>query len=420
MSSRSTRKATASVLDSVDGQLDDSIDVASSFVEQQAQSEPDATAIVADALSDADACTDASPPNAIVADSSDISGVESTVLADAEPAPDALARQLEQLVQSVGVVEDLSRRAREAAASDLAHYDALLVSRQQYASRLEEASTIRDQARNALGRAFGQEARSAAEQLVDETEQVVQVFGTLANTWQQRASSFIEQHPDIQQLLDERRVHEERARQQEMIAARARQLEVLVAGCENAIGHGLLHDGQRLVEGLEREFPEQRTTIQQLRLALQQKFRAEKDDAARNALALCAEHQARGDHEGAVGALEQVDVQGLSIDVSQDVFGRWSDACSCLAQTAAATLLRFAPAQGRGLILYADPTYPNGLIVFSSLGMGPGFPQGIVVTDIAVLRRARPFREAAPLPVTSWTSSEDSVSHGAAVAPTRH
>src|SRR5438105_14489188 len=83
-------------------------------------------------------------------------------------------------------------------------------------------------------------------------------------------------------------------------------------------------------------------------------------------------------------------------------------------QTAAATLLRFAPAQGRGLILYADPAYPNGLIVFSSLGMGSGYPQGKVVTDIAILGRARRcqqsgpnsrgFREAAPLPTTSWGS----------------
>src|SRR5438105_12579694 len=81
-------------------------------------------------------------------------------------------------------------------------------------------------------------------------------------------------------------------------------------------------------------------------------------------------------------------------------------------QTAAATLLRFAPAQGRGLILYADPAYPNGLIVFSSLGMGPGFPQGKVVTDVAILRRARQGqrsspdgrgrRDAAPRPATSW------------------
>ncbi len=421
MSSRSTRKATASVLDRVDGELSMSTDLSPLGVEQQAPEQPETSATVVGAPADAGACIDtSSASDDIWTASLDAQRGDPDVVGDSEPAPDALARQLEQLVQSVGVVEELSRRAREVATSDLAQYDALLVSWQQYGSRLEQASTIRDQAREALHRAFGHDARSTAEPLVAEAERVVQAFTTLATTWEQRASTFVDEHPDIQQLLDERRAHEERARQQEAIAARTRQLQVLVAGCENAIEHGPLHDGQRLVEALEREFPEQTDAVQRLRVALQQKIRAEKDTAARQALAVCAEHQARSDLEGAVNALEQVDVQGLSLDVSQDVFGRWSDACSRLAQTAAATLLRFAPAQGRGLILYADPTYPNGLIVFSSLGMGPAFPQGKVVTDIAVLRRARPFREAAPLPVTSWMSREDTPSGVAAAAPTRH
>src|SRR5207237_9933950 len=170
-------------------------------------------------------------------------------------------------------------------------------------------------------------------------------------------------------------------------------LQALLMASDEAIKQGVLHEGRRLLEILEREFPDQTSGKDQLRLRLEQRQRADKDNAARQALADCAEHQARGDLAGAVNILEQVDVHGLSIDVSQEVFGRWSDACSRLAQTAAATLVRFAPAQGRGLILYADPAYPNGLIVFSSLGMGPGFPQGKVVTDIAVLRRARSERQ---------------------------
>lgn len=160
--------------------------------------------------------------------------------------------------------------------------------------------------------------------------------------------------------------------------------------------------------------------VEGLRRNIERQERAVKDDAARLALATCTEHQARGDLEGAVNVLEQVDVRGVSVEVSQDVFGHWSDACSRLAQTAAATLLRFAPAQGRGLILYADPAYPNGLIVFSSLGMGPGYPQGKVVTDAAVLRRARPFRAATPLPSTGWAGVTGVSSTTAQVAPVRH
>ncbi len=70
--------------------------------------------------------------------------------------------------------------------------------------------------------------------------------------------------------------------------------------------------------------------------------------------------------------------------------------------------------------MYADPAYPNGLIVFSSLRMGPNFPQSKVVTDVAMLRRARPFREATPLPTTSWAGFGVTPSSTAALAPVRH
>jgi hypothetical protein len=178
-------------------------------------------------------------------------------------------------------------------------------------------------------------------------------------------------------------------------------------------------EGQRLLAMLQREFPDQTATIDRLRLKLEQRVRTERDTAARRALAEATEHHARGDLEAAIGTLEQVDVHGLSEEVSQDVFGRWSDTCSRLALTAGSHLVRFAPCQGRGLILYTDPAYPNGLVVFSSLGMGHAFPQGKVVTDAAILHRARPFREAAPLPIMSWTSAAASPS-ATPTTPIRH
>jgi hypothetical protein len=309
-------------------------------------------------------------------------------------------------------------------------YEALEASQQQYAGRLAQARTILDQVQEVHGRAFGQEARRAAEPVVAEAERVVQAFTELSSTWQQRASVFMSEHPDIQLLLSERQAQEEQARQAEVLAARDRRLRTLVANFEEATRTGLLNDGRRLVDSIEREFPDQAATIDALRTRLVHRERAAKDDVARQALAACAECQARGDLEGAVGVLEQVDVHGLTVEVSQDVFGHWSDACSRLAQTAAAALLRFAPAQGRGLILYSDPTYPNGLIVFSSLGMGSGYPQGKLVTDPAILRRARRcqqsgpncrgFREAAPLPATSWGSFGVSAASSATPSPIRH
>jgi hypothetical protein len=338
---------------------------------------------------------------------------------DPEITADMLGQQLEQVVHSVGVVEELSRRARETATSDLARHDALEVSRQQYADHLEHACAIRDQARLVLERAFGHAARAAAQSLVAETERVLQAFTDLAAAWQQRTSDFLAEHPDVELLLNERIRAQEQARHEEARIARARRLDLLVSSADDALDHGLLAETHRLLAALEREFADQAATIDRLRLRLDQRVRADKDGAARRALAEATEHQARGDLEAAVTALEQVDVQGISQDVSEDVFGRWSDSCSRLALTAGGHLVRFAPSQGRGLILHTDPAYPNGLVVFSSLGMGPGFPQGKVVTDAAMLRRARPFREAAPLPISSWTSIGGSRSVAPA-APVRH
>src|SRR5207302_6759620 len=111
-----------------------------------------------------------------------------------QDAADMLAQQLDQLVHSVSVVEELSRRAREAATSDLALYDALEASQQQYAGRLAQAYAIREQAHQVHERAFGQEARDAAGPVVADAERVVHAFTELSSAWQQRASVFLQEH----------------------------------------------------------------------------------------------------------------------------------------------------------------------------------------------------------------------------------
>jgi hypothetical protein len=146
------------------------------------------------------------------------------------------------------------------------------------------------------------------------------------------------------------------------------------------------------------------------------------------------EHQARGDLEAALATLEPVDVHGLLLDVSQDVFGRWCDACSRLAQTTGAWLVRYAPAQGRGLVLLKDPARPHELRVFSALGMGPDYPQGVTISPFlndeerrdpaarrraeaapTILRRAREFRAATAAPAASWASLAASTTPAAPV-----
>jgi hypothetical protein len=295
-----------------------------------------------------------------------------------------------------------------------------VLSYQQYAERLEHACTIRDQALGALERAFGHAARTAAEPLVVEADRVVQAFTQLAGAWQDQSAAFLGEHPDVELLFAERQAQEQAAQRAEASAARERRCKALVASVQEAIRQGVVTEARLAFELLEREFPEQRATIDELRQRLERCERAESDATARQALDQAAEAHARGDLETAVIILEQVDVRGLSRDVSEDVFGRWLDACSRMAQSAGATLVRFAPAQGRGIVLYADPDYPNGLRVFSSLGMGTLFPQGKLVTNQTVLRRARSFREAAPLAPTSWIGQTSYAATPSAAAPIRH
>ncbi len=337
-----------------------------------------------------------------------------------EDTAEALAARLDHLVHSVTAVEELSRQAREAAVGDFAKYETLVLSFQQYAERLEQAGAIRVQALGVLARAFGHAARAAAEPLAAEADRVVRAFAQLADAWQDEAAAFLGEHPDVELLLAERQAHEQAARREEANAARERRCKALVASAQEAVSQGIVTEARRAFELFEREFPEQRATIEELRQRLERCERVESDAAARQALDQAAEAQARGDVESGVSILEQVDVHGLSRDVSEDVFGRWLDACSRMAQSAGAALVRFAPAQGRGIVLYADPAYPNGLRVFSSLGMGTLFSQGKLVTDQTVLRRARSFREAAPLPVTSWFGQTSYAAPPSAAAPIRH
>jgi hypothetical protein len=342
---------------------------------------------------------------------------------DVDNAPHALSAKLAHLVDSVTEVEELSRRAREAAVDDLARYESLAASTDQYGRGLEQARAICVQVRETRDNSFGQAAKAAAEELVAEAEQVLAAFTQLVAAWKAQENSFLATHPDVDLLVAERQALEVEARRQEAVAALARRRDALLASVDAALEEQVLPEARRALAVFEREFPDDLENIRLRRERLQQGNRAEKDLAARQALLLSGQHQAAGDLEAALATLEQVDVHGLSLDVSEDIFGRWCDACSRLAQTTGAWLVRFAPAQGRGLILLKDPSRPQELQVFSSLGMGSDYPNGVMITPFLdeherrdpvarkraaeapnILRRAREFREATMQPMVSWGS----------------
>jgi hypothetical protein len=315
------------------------------------------------------------------------------------PDPASLTSRLRNLVVAVGQVEELSQRARDVAATDLALYSGIAASQRQFEEGLTEAQRIGQEAEAVYQRAFGREAKAMAEPAVVEVREVQQAFAELADTWRQQAEAFLAEHPDVDALLAEQRQQEEEVRRREAARARADRFQQLVAQADAALRQGQVNDARDCLQCLGREFPAETERIAPLRERLEHRVRAVNDAAARRVLLQASELQARGDFEAAVKLLEAVDVSGLSRETSEDVFGRWSAACSLLGQTGGLELLRYSPAQGRGIIVHRDPSVRYGMLVFSSLGMGADYFEGRVVSaadreGAAIMARARPFRAA--------------------------
>ena len=220
---------------------------------------------------------------------------------------------------------------------------------------------------------------------------------------------------------------EEEVRRRHIARTKAERFQQLVNAADGALRQGLLDDARDCLKMLGAEFPNEADRFKSLHDRLQHRIRAANDAAGRRALVEASELQGRGEFNAAVRLLEAVDVLGLSREASEDVFGRWSAACSLLAQTGDLELLRYSPAQGRGIILHHDPSVPYGLVEFSALGMGPSHFEGRVVSagdreGALIISRARPFR-AAELPTqlnAGWSGRSYVIPSGSSTAPVRH
>ena len=370
-------------------------------------------------------------------------GDETTLLSDAAPDPAAendrelslpivpdragISDRLRNLVVTVAQVEELSRLAREAAATDLELYNGIATSQRQFEDGLADARRIGQEAQDVYRRAFGREAKAVAEPAVAEAHEVEQAFAELADAWRERADSFLSEHPDVESLLTEQRQLDEEARRRGIARAKAERFQQLVNAVDGALRQGLLDEARDCLKMLGTEYPNEADRLKPLHERLHHRVRALNDAAARRMLVEASELQGRGEFNAAVRLLEAVDVQGLSREASEDVFGRWSAACSLLAQTGDLELLRYSPTQGRGIILHRDPSVPYGLVEFSSLGMGPSHFEGRIVSAAdregsLIISRARPFR-AAELPAemnSGWYGRSYVVASGSPAAPVRH
>ncbi|MBV9897627.1 MAG: hypothetical protein JO020_25995, partial [Chloroflexi bacterium] len=341
--------------------------------------------------------------------------------------PADISARLRKLVVTVGQVEELSRRAREAAASDLGLYNGIAASQRQFEDGLADARRIGQEAEDVYKRAFGQEAKAMAEPAVVEAHDVEQAFAEFADAWRQSAASFLSEHPDVESLLAEQRQRGEETRRREIARAKAERFQQLVNAVDVALRQGLLDDARDCLKMLGTEYPNEAERVKPLHDRLEHRVRATNDAAARRLLVEASELQGRGDFNAAVRLLESVDVQGLSREASEDVFGRWSAACSLLAQMRGIELLRWSPAQGRGVMIYEEASVPYGALEFSAIGMGTSHFEGRVLSAAdregdLITSRARPFRAAALRTELSagWHGSSYVVASGSPAAPVRH
>ncbi|MBV9595922.1 MAG: hypothetical protein JOZ87_03600 [Chloroflexi bacterium] len=240
------------------------------------------------------------------------------------PDADGLAARLQALLGAVVEVEQLSRRAREAAASDLAHYDALVTAQQVLEHHQREAAGIRQRAEQLVASAFGQQARLVAASTRAEARDFEQALSSLVEQRTSEAATFEANHPDVGALVQERRQQAAEARRRELEAERAQRMVDLLQAGELALRQGAFPEAVECLRRLKAEFPAEEERIGTLRARLHQRAHAARDAAARANLERAAEHQGRGDLEAAVAVLEQLDVRGLSSEVGEDVFGAWS------------------------------------------------------------------------------------------------
>jgi hypothetical protein len=308
-------------------QQHDRLDEPQQTVQPVAAVEDEAAQISADQSDDDAAATE------VTVDTSGQAETEPGAAPSPLPDPSSITARLRNLVVAVGQVEELSQRAREVAANDLALYSGIATSQRQFEEGLAEAQRIGQEAQAVYQRAFGREAKEVAEPAVIEAREVQQAFADLADAWRQQAETFLAEHPDVDALLAEQRQLEDESRRREAARVRADRFQQLVAAIDSALRQGQLNESRDYVNTLGREFPGETERIAPLRERLEHRVRATNDAAARRVLLQASELQGRGDFEAAVKLLEAMDVSGLSRESSEDLFGRWSAACSLLGQT---------------------------------------------------------------------------------------
>jgi hypothetical protein len=138
----------------------------------------------------------------------------------------------------------------------------------------------------------------------------------------------------------ERRPLEDEARQREIAMARIHRRDALLAALNSALEFQVVVEARQALRSLELEFPDELEILRDSKSRVVRAIREERDHAARQALFVANQYQMQDNLEAALDTLERVNVIGLSLKVSQDVFGHWCDTCSLASACASECRIR--------------------------------------------------------------------------------
>jgi Tetratricopeptide repeat len=307
---------------------------------------------------------------------------------DSAPDLQELLAELQSASATLATIARRDQEARDLALRDLERYDEI-VARQREAERAhEQALHLRDQAEKLAEGAFADQARAEAERVLAIASRAEQAAAQVVERWRGEGAQ-LAARLDLERLLQERDRQQEAEKAKAAEAERARRLAGALARARAALDAGRFEEARELLGPVANENPDN-PEVSSLKTIIAHREMAVKADAVEEVL-WEVRRIYRRDPEAATARLEAVDVDGLPEPLARQVFGEWARACSRLCrERGIAEPLRYAPEPGRGAVLARDEAGEMYHVV-SSLGMGPSWQKGSVVSERQV-RRARALR----------------------------
>lgn len=316
--------------------------------------------------------------------------VVSTLQANGVGDLQGLLVELEAASSVLTTVAREDQEARELALRGLEDYESLLAHQREAQLAVERAQRVRQEAAAVATSAFTEAARTAAKRVAEMAAQLETAAGQLVDNRRQ-AAECLALRLDLERTIAVRRQQEAAEQARVAEAERDRQLSDTLMVVREALQAKQFEQASELLVSVASEHPDNAEIAALWEIVVQRSL-ALKMSAAEETLWV-VRRELRQDPSTAIERLEGLDVDGLPEPLARQVFGEWARACArfCLERCIAAPL-RYAPDPGRGAIIARDSSGSNYTVV-SSLGMGPAWRPGSVVSDHYV-RRARPLRLA--------------------------